>query len=482
MTQSKTGPTTAPLEPLVPMDYQEADVRKIVANKGTALLVSAVGGRKTLVAVESALRIKAKSVLIIAPQGTHKRGWVRTILRQSPDANVRRLDSTPKGKEAFADLMWGEPGWYYCTPQWFARQTWIGVIPDYAIFDEIHMAGAYQNVTRVKLHQLKAKARLGLSGTPLRNKIENAWAIVRWLWPDLMADPYYKWRGGPTLTWEYDHFAPQKRRITGEVNPGSLFNSLPCYIQHLARERCCKFHPKGFLDGLQEPEEIILTVQMTPKQKSFYKQMQEHYIAWLTTPGENGKVPVVASLPVVARGMLRFCALGTPSVDPETEKLYFEDDCESPKLDELIRYIKSEGIEKAMVYTHSQKFDTVTVNRLNRAGLTASEWSGKITQRRRDDKLEEFISGDISFLVSVQKAIGTGTDGLQEATNVEFILSDDDDGTIGEQTKGRLDRPGQAERVTRIRIQAEGTMDSGIVDTQIENALRINATLRARNG
>jgi len=463
------------------MPYQEADIQKIIANGGNALVVSAVGGRKTLVAVESALRIGSKSVLIIAPQGTHKRGWVRTILRQSPEASVRRLDSTQKGKAAFADLMWDEPGWYYCTPQWFARRAWIGIKPDLAIFDEIHTAGAYQNITRIKLHQLKAKARMGLSGTPIRNKIENAWAIIRWIWPELMPTGYYAWRGGPTLTWEYDHFAPQKRRITGEVVPGALFGNLPCYIQHFAREKCCDFHPNGFLDGLEEPEEIVLTVEMTVRQKRFYAQMEKNLVSWLTTPDGSGAVPVVASLPVVARTMLRFATLGEVSVD-ENDKLYFEDDCASPKLDEMLRYIKANEIPNAMIYTHSQRFAPVTVKRLEAAGLTAKEWSGKVKQSVRDNTLEEFIDGEVGFLVAVQKAVGTGTDGLQEATSYEFILSDDDDGTVSDQTKGRLDRPGQSERVTRIRIQAEGTMDSGIVSKQIENALKINQTLRAKRG
>lgn len=472
---SKSGLTKTPIEePLVPLDYQEHDIQQIVNAGGSALVVSSVGGRKTLVAVESALRIKAETILVIAPQGTHKRGWRRTILRQSNGADIRSLDSTPKGKEAFADLMWGVAGWYICTPQWFARQTWKDIKPDMAIFDEIHIAGEYENKTRLKLHQLDAGARLGLSGTPLRNKFENAWAIVRWIFPDHMKDNFYHWRRySGVCEGKYDPFAPQNWLVTGEAEPGKLVNSLPCYIQHLARERCCQFHPRGFMDGLAAPIEIVRVVQMTPLQKKFYQQMEKNYVAWL---GDN---PVVATLPIVARIMLRFCALAVPSVDLETGKLYFEDDCQSPKITDLLTVLDSSE-DSAVVYTHSQRFADIVVKRLHAHGITAFEWSGANTQKRRDAALELFIAGEIRVIVAVQKAVGTGTDGLQEATNLEITLSDDDDATVTEQTHGRLDRPGQKEAVVRIRIESEGTLDEGIYSRSMQKQLQMNAMTRKK--
>jgi SNF2 family DNA or RNA helicase len=322
-----------------------------------------------------------------------------------------------------------------------------------------------------------AQSRIGMSGTPLRNKFENAWAIVRWIFPEYMKKKFYAWRITECET-RYHPFAPQNREVIGELEPGKLVNSLPVYIQHKQREKCCEFHPEGFLVGLEPPEEIIRTVQMTPKQKKFYKQMEEHYVAWLTTPDESGELPVVASLPIVARGMLRFCALGLPSVDPDTNKLYFEDDCESPKIDELLDVLSDMGNQTAIIFTHSQKFASVVTHRLDDAGITAFEWSGLHSQRVRDAAMERFIAGEIRCVVAVISAIGTGTDGLQEATNVEIWLSEDEDGTTNEQARGRTDRPGQQHQVVRIKIQAEDTFDEGIVSKQLENALKMSASLR----
>jgi superfamily II DNA or RNA helicase len=491
--KSKDAPDRT-LAPLIPRADQKADIESICESGGTALIVTQVGGGKTLVGVEVGLGIGAHTVLVIAPQGTHKRSWVRTIQRQSPDAVIKKLDSSAKGKKAMADLQWGEPGWYYCTPQWFSRQTWTDIQPDLAIFDEIHIAGAFQNVTRTKLHQLQAKARLGMSGTPLRNKIENAWAIVRWLWPELMPNTFWHWR--MTLKTEYDRFAPQNRKVVGEHVPGTIVNSLPCYIQHLQREHCCEFHPNGFLAELEEPEEIIRTVTMTPKQKRFYAQMEANYVAWLTTPDEDGEVPVVAELPVVARGILRACALGLPSIrtvtvrvrnkdtgemeEIEKEQIYFEDDCESPKIDEVLEVLWEMGDETAIIYTHSKKFVKVMMSRLEKKGISCRELSGDITQAQRDTSIEEFIHGEVRVVVAVISAVGTGTDGLQEATSTEIWVSLDDDPTNNQQARGRADRPGQKNRVTRIEIRAEDTYDEGIMSKDLEAALNMSKTLRKK--
>lgn len=494
------------LAPLKPYPYQKADIDRLVANGGSGLVVTEVGGGKTLVALETALKVLPKSplgitqgtVMVIAPQGTHVHAWSKTLDRQTGGVQFfRRLETSKKGNEALADLKWGEPGFYICTPQWFARRNWGDVEPDMVIFDEIHMAGAYQNETRKRLHQLAgAKARLGLSGTPLRNKFENAWSIVRWIDPPKVPENYWLWRMSNDLETKYDRFAPQNRIVVGEKVPGKLVNTLSCYIQHLQREACCPFHPRGFVAELPEPAVEIRTVKLTRDQRAFYKQMEESYVAWLSTPDDEGKTPVVAELPIVARSMLRFCALGMPSIrtvtkrfrsketgeiyEEEREELYFEPDCESPKIDELLNVLREIGDQPALVFTHSQRFAEVVVDRLASNGVSSFEWSSKHSQKQRDKALTAMAKGELRVIVGVISAIGTGTDGLQENCSTEIWLSEDDDATNGQQAKGRLDRPGQRRQVVRIYIQAENTYDQGVMSKNLQKALSMAKSLRKR--
>lgn len=479
MTKTKTKRATTEDAPLIPRPFQEEDIQRIVANKGTALVAAGTGAGKTLVGVEVIRRLNTHVNLIVAPQGTHKRAWTKTLLRQGLTA-PRRLDGTKKGKEAFADLRWGTPGNYITTPQWFARAMWNGIEPDLAIVDEIHMLAHYGNAGQRKLHQLNANARLGMSGTPLRNKFENAWALVRWIEPEKMPKRYWDWRIQDCAT-EFDRFAPQRRRVTGELVPGNLTGSLSCYIYHTQRGNCCKHHPNGFLADLDAPEEIIIDLEMTPAQKKFYREMEHSYVSWLQTPDSaTGKVPVVAELPIVARSMLRFAALAEVSYNDETEKLYFDTECKSPKIDQLFTDIESLDGGCVLVLTHSQQFARVIVDRLNRAGISAEEWSGKVTQKQRDVTLDRFIAGDLQVIVGVIAAIGTGSDGLQEATNTVIWVSIDEDGTNTLQAKGRLDRLGQKKQVVSIEYRMIDSMDDGIMSKQLREQLALNASLRRR--
>lgn len=472
--------TTTNIVPLTLLPFQEQDVKDILSAGGSGIIASEVGAGKTLEVVEVARRLKLTgSALIIAPPRTHRRVWERTIKRQMPDAKVFHLGSGQRGKSALTGLLLNEPGFYLCSAQWFVRRDWKGIEPDFVAFDEIHIAGNAQGKTSKVLRQLRAKNRIALSGTPLRNKFENAWSIVNWVWPKFIDKPFWTWRVQDCAT-KYSPFAPQNREVTGELHPGKLVNSLPCYIQHLQRGNCCKYHPNGFLPELDSPEEIIETVELTPAQRKFYRQLEDSYVAWLTTPDDSGQIPVVASLPIVARGMLRFASLALPSVDQETGRLYFEPKAESPKFEALTGIIEDMGQAPALILTHSQQYARLVTERLNSRGISAFEWSGKITQKRRDDALEDFISGKIRYIVAVISAIGTGSDGLQEATNVEIWLSESDDGTDNQQARGRLDRRGQEKQVVRIKIQAEGTYDEGIVSKQIQDALKMNESLRKK--
>jgi superfamily II DNA or RNA helicase len=454
-----------------------------------ALVTSAPGAGKTLVGVEVAKRLKAKVILIIAPQSTLFGSWGRTVARQGLATEVKLLVGTAAGKKNFEALRWRTPGVYVTTWQWFARQKWGSIEPDMVIADEIHMAASFGNVTQQRLtghgnsKGLHAKYRLGLSGTPIRNKFENAWTIARWIEPAKMPLPFWTWRLRSCET-VYDRFAPQQRKVVGELHPGELFNSLTCYIQHLQREKCCKFHPKGFLAHLPAPLHIERTIQMTPAQAKFYKEMERALASSLESPDETGKVPVVVELPIEARSMLRMCSLALPVVWFEDvdgapkARLKFEDDAPSPKLDALIEDLPGYEGKHTLVLTHSKRFAKVAVDRLAKEGYTVEGWHGDITKVKRDKILINFTTGKVDIIVGVISAMGTGTDGLQEVCYNVSWLSRDDDTSNNIQGIGRLDRLGQSKQVVTRDYNSAETIDVGLFSKDLERILSLNRSLR----
>lgn len=454
---------------LTPYEYQQRDIDKLVANNGTGIIATQVGGGKTLIAIETAKKLGTKTNLVIAPKGTHKRAWERTIRMQILDADIQWLDSSYMGRQSLNNLANNVPGWYIISPEFFRRFGWRYITPDLAIFDEAHRASNRKSKTAIMLHTLKAKRRIAMSGTIAGNNIDGIWSILKWVYPDVAGNSYWSWVEEYCET-KVDYFAG--RVVTGERQPGLIVNSIPCYIRHLKRDRCCEFHPEGIDHELPKMQTIVRTVKLSREQRSIYKTMETDFVAWL---GDN---PLVVEVPVSLRVRLRQITLGTPTIDKDGE-VTFETNTKSSKLDELFDIIKdSVDGEKMLILTHSQKFARIVAQRLRSAGHTAQEWSGAVTQNNRNAILEEFIDGDLRFIVAVISAIGEGTDGLQLACSTVVWLSKDDNALLNEQAAGRLDRQGQKQSVVSYEIVAEDTYDEGQMSSLVNRQLAMNKSLR----
>jgi superfamily II DNA or RNA helicase len=457
--------------PLVPYPYQERDIQNLVAHDGTGVIATQVGGGKTLVAIEVARRLGTGTNMVIAPKGTHKRAWEKTILRQIPEASIRHINSKKEGEQAFLDLQQSVSGWYLISPEFFRKIHWANIKPDLAIFDEVHRASNRKSKTAVMLHSLKAKRRIGMSGTIAGNSIEGFWSVIRWIYPEVAGRSFWAWANTYCEVIQ-DYWAGKV--ITSERRPGAITASLPCYIRHLKRDACCDFHPEGMDSDLPSVVMKERSVELNPEQKRIYKKMEKDLFVWL---GEN---PLVAEVPVATRTRLRQITLATPSISPEGE-VYFDPEAKSTKIDELFSIIEDhEQGEAMLLLTHSQKFASVVVARLRKAGHTAFEWSGQASQSDRDKALEDFIAGKIQFIVAVIAAIGEGTDGLQERCSVMVWLSKDDNRILNEQAMGRLDRQGQKRAVISYEIIAEDTYDSGQLSNLVLKQIEMNKSLRAK--
>lgn len=454
---------------LKPYPYQQRDIDRLVANNGTGIVATQVGGGKTLIAVEVSRALGTKTNLVIAPKGTHRSAWEKTILGQIPGASVRYINSTASGTQAWMDLHQGVAGWYLISPEYFRKFHWGKASPDLAVFDEIHRASNRKSKTAVMLHTLKAKRRIGLSGTVAGNKIEGLWSVIRWIEPEVAGRSFWNWVDKYCLT-KFDPFAGKV--VDGERVPGNIVSSLSCYIRHLKRERCCDLHPRGMDADLPPVVQETRLVQLSAEQKRIYKKMEKDLVVWL---GEN---PMVAEVPIATRIRLRQITLGVPQVSDEGE-VSFAMDCKSSKIDEMFEIIGDlpDG-EPLLILTHSQKFASVVTARLNSKGIPSFEWSGIQPQAKRDEALGAFKRREIQAIVAVISAIGEGTDGLQDVCSTVIWLSKDDNRLLNEQAAGRLDRRGQSSSVLSFDIVAEGTYDEGQLSKLVQDQLRMNAGLR----
>lgn len=471
------------LAPLVLTPEQEEDVARIVSEPTRAALVAhGVGVGKTLIATESVVRLEVKTTLIIGPKNVLS-NWKRHFNLQSPATPFLPINSTAAGKANFEALRAGRSGVYYVGREFMvtsgtsvapkkkedgtwtrgrtALWSWSDVKPDSIVLDESH---AIQNrwsqlYDGVLKRMDKGGFRLALSATPAGNRFDGIWATCRWLWPDVPGDsPSGLLVDRSKTRWLVDWCKTEKSpfsmtpKVLGEKNPGAWVRRLPCYLRREAD-----------LGTLQHE---TVYVELPPKQRKMWDAMANDALVWLE---EN---PLVAEIPIVQRARLRQMALGDVYFNDEGE-VDFPLDAKSAKLDALEEYLDD---EPALIVTDSQRFIKVVLARL---GTDAVEWSGKISQDRREEIKATFGKpGGPKYIVATIASIGEGTDGLQRVSHKMFWLSESLNGILNQQCEGRLHRTGQTKAVQSIKILAVDTDD----DRYFENLVKQRRGLKESFG
>lgn len=443
-------------ERLTPHPAQEVAIEHIVANPRT-LLMAGTGAGKSLVGVEAALRTNSKVVLVCAPLNTF-RGWERTFALQTEGlAELRWINSKKAGQEALRDLLKGIEGYYFIGSEYLRSFGWQNAPIDFFICDEAHRFANRKAVGHTILKTIPFETRfLMLSATPFANKLENAWAQSRVLWPKETPRSFWSWVTTYLKT-EKDPYTYLK--VSGELNPGALWDSLPSAIKM----------PSVYM---AEPVIHEVEVDLAPAQRKHYKELLEDALTWLA---DN---PLAPELPAVKHMRLLQMTLGVPSIkqdwirrqDPETgewykewgDKVIFEDNCKSSKIDALLEilsdlYAGGESVP-VVVYTHSRQFATVVTKRLQAKGYEARQFVGGMDSDERIWKLDNF-GVEYDIMVATIPAVAEGVDSLKDNCHNEIWLSHSENPLLNVQAKGRLSRQGQTKTVNRWVIRARDTIE-----------------------
>lgn len=446
---------------LTPTPEQEEAINRIVNEPSRGVLqASDLGTGKTLMAVEAGLRFAPNGVIVVsAPLHTYY-GWFDTLFGQTDGTiQFRKVDNKTKtGKANLEALQWGVAGWYFVGREFFRLRDWSDCVFDVMIHDECHSLQNRKSKGFNVARKVNADLTIAQSATWFGSSFEGAWAILRILYPDhdspgMFADrSYHRWVRNWCAT-EYDWFAENNARIVGEKNVGELAASIPCYIN--LRNT-----------ATDEPEVVPVYVDLSPRQRSYYSQMENEGVAWLDSN------PMVAELPITQRVRLRQLTLGETYVAPDTEEISFADDCKSSKLDALEGLLADLVGEQVVVATDSAKFARVVANRVG-----GFAWTGDKKQQEREQAKQDFIDGKLRVIVATQAAISEGTDGLQRVCRVLVELSQSDNPILNQQMVGRLNRTGQTRRVIVYKIMARNTLDDPQAETLLGKELQMRLSM-----
>lgn len=481
----------------VPYVWQKSDLDYLREHGWTGLLNIEPGGGKTLLSLWAVQDSGAAVTLIVAPDATHATAWIPSVLTVL-GMNARTIGNTGRArKDALNDFILGVPGVYLCSPQFLARANiteWSG---DFCVTDEVHELTNFGKKGQIKLSgsnpkeaavslAARFKHRLALSGTPWRNNFERAWAVARFLFPDLDGRgevAYMNYWGWLFERMTFTEIYTDRKDRAGrpvkakkwltEAVPGRFINELPCVVTHKRREACCVFHPNGFLD-VEEPNVQTHVVELHSKQKKAFRELEEQYLTWL------GNNPLVVELPITMQQRLRQLTLGLPNIVVDeygVEQVMFTPDCVSPFADFLVQSLTELDGEPVLVWVDSQRFAEALTIRLNKAGFRAFEWSGATKDSRVNDLARFGVGLEFNVMVATIAAAGTGLDGLQHKCSTEFWLSESTDMTLNQQGRGRLERTGASVQVDRHYIVDDLGYAAGKMSERLERQLELNKTL-----
>lgn len=454
-----------------PRHYQERALAEVEAGDGTSLLAADLGTGKTPIATWLLQYYDAQLVLIVGPLRTED-GWRRHV-ELILGRELHTINKTKAGQAALNDLCNGVKGIYFTNWEYMVaknkekrfdgrakkvvfkpvRHPFNGVQLDYLIADEFHRASNHQTLNFGVVSRIKATRRLALSATPAGNKPVNIWSAFTFLWPG-MVPPYGKFAAKYFNT-EANAFNWSGVDYTTEKRPGMVKRLAKSYVEIPQAEA----YP-------EMPEVVVnrVYVDLSRDQRRVYNEWEEKAVAWLEAH------PVAIDMPATKDLRLRQLTLGSMMSETRTrvndrgereeyDHLWFDKDCNSPKIDALLDILTDlpEG-EPVVVWCHSQKFMVPLLYRLRKAGYKAIEVSG-----RSKDDWRALERGEAQVLCAVHEALAEGADGMQNVCHTEVWLSMSNSTIINTQATGRLHRGGQKHPVVRYLVMARDSIDSRVV-------------------
>lgn len=246
------------------------------------------------------------------------------------------------------------------------------------------------------------------------------------------------------------------------------------WIEHKISDITKKMDAADYLD-LPESKTINLMVDLPVSARKAYKEVEKDMFTQL----DSGTEIELFSRSSVSNKCLQF-ANGSPYLSPETkefEKLH------DAKLDAL-ESVLEEAAGAPVLCSYSFKSDAERImkkfKKYSPVNLTAAP--SKDTEKI----INRWNQGYIKLMIGHPASVGHGVDGLQDSGSIVVWFGVNWSLELYEQMNGRIDRQGQQQPVSIIRILCRDTVDLAVVDaierkTDDQEGLK-SALQRYRNG
>ena len=300
-------------------------------------------------------------------------------------------------------------------------------------FDECHKAKNPSTQQGKGILQLQAETMIAMTGTPLMNRPEDLFIILKWLGYEKHA--FYSFKKHYCI---YGGFGGYE--VVGYKNLDELQDRLNEIMLRRKKEEVLDLPEKTYINEY---------VEMTPKQKSIYNEISSEIKMNIDQIKESNN-------PLAELIRMRQ-ATGYTGILSSTIM-------ESAKLDRMEELVEEsiENDKKVVIFSNWTQMTDAIVDRLKvKYGLCAGLITGETPDNQRQQIVNEFQNTpDMKIIIGTTGAMGTGI--TLTAGTVEIFLDEPWNMALKVQAEDRCHRIGQNNNITIYTLMCKDTIDERI--------------------
>jgi len=390
------------------------------------------------------LRADQGPALVVAPTSVCF-NWEREAARFAPTLKIKRIQSISTGsglsKEERDKLISSAKKREVLVTSYTLLQQEIDLFAKkkYAtiILDEAQAIKNPESNRAKAATMLQTDFRVGMTGTPIENRLTELWSLFRFLNPGLF---------GSQKSFE-DRFAVPIQRDGSASARSTLRRLVHPFILRRTKSQV--------MEELPAKTEIVREIELSREEVALYEAARKNALKELQEIKDKNSGPGRLQILAALTRLRQLCCnpkLVLPNSHVESSKL--------EAFREIMEELK-ENRHKVLVFSQFVKHLEILKAELDSMGISYQYLDGSTPVRERQKRVDAFQSGESdAFLISI-KAGGSGLN----LTAADYVIHADPwwNPAVEDQATDRTHRIGQTRPVTVYRLITQGTIEEKIV-------------------